>query len=89
MRQAFSEAALTKEDVIDIVNVGIETLVRHCYELPAFNTWVREARVQRVSSNQALFAKIHDVLTQMRGEPLSTSFLLSAMTRVGLAPGMT
>lgn len=46
MRQTFSEAALTKEDVIDIVNIGIETLVRHRYELPAFDTLVREARVQ-------------------------------------------
>ncbi|MDD5581027.1 MAG: DUF4158 domain-containing protein [Methylobacter sp.] len=63
MRQTFSEAALTKEDVIDIVNTGIETLVRHRYELPAFDTLVREAPVQRVSANQALFAKIHDALT--------------------------
>lgn len=63
MRQTFSEAALTKEDVIDIVNIGIETLVRHRYELPAFDTLVREARVQRVSANQVLFAKIHDALT--------------------------
>ncbi len=45
MRQTFAEAALTKEDVIDIVNIGIETLVRHRYELPAlFNTLVREAQ---------------------------------------------
>lgn len=63
MRQTFSKAALTKEDVIDIVNVGIETLVRHRYELPAFDTLVREARIQRVSANQVLFAKIHDALT--------------------------
>jgi len=28
---------LTKEDVADIVNVGIEILVRHRYELPAFD----------------------------------------------------
>lgn len=63
MRQTLSEAALTKEDVIDIVNIGIETLVRHRYELPAFDTLVREARVQRVSANQTLFDKIHDELT--------------------------
>ena len=63
MRQTFSEAALTKEDVIDIVNVGIETLVHHRYELPAFDTLVQEARVQRVTANQVLFAKIHNELT--------------------------
>jgi TnpA family transposase len=63
MQQTFSEAALTKEDVIDIVNIGIETLVRHRYELPAFDTLVREARLQRVMANQALFEKVHDGLT--------------------------
>jgi Tn3 transposase DDE domain/Domain of unknown function (DUF4158) len=62
MQQTFSEAALTKEDVIDIVNVGIEILVRHHYELPAFDTLVREARLQRVTANQALFEKVHDGL---------------------------
>lgn len=54
MRQAFSEAALTKDDVIDIINIGIETLVRHRYELPAFDTLLREARVERIAANQAL-----------------------------------
>ncbi len=62
MRQTFSEAALTKEDVIDIINVGIETLVRHRYELPAFDTLVREARAERVATNQALHMQIHNVL---------------------------
>ncbi len=62
MRQTFSEAALTKEDVIDIINVGIETLVRHRYELPAFDTLVREARAERVATNQALHMQIHDAL---------------------------
>ena len=63
MRQTFIEAALTKEDVIDIINIGIETLVRHRYELPAFDTLVREARVQRVAANQVLHAQIYDGLT--------------------------
>ena len=62
MRQTFAEAALTKEDVIDIFNIGIETLVRHRYELPAFDTLVREARAQRTAANQALYAQIHDAL---------------------------
>jgi hypothetical protein len=48
MRKTFAEAALTKEDVIDIINIGIETLVRHRYELPAFDTLLREARVERI-----------------------------------------
>jgi hypothetical protein len=64
MQQTFTEAALTKEDVIDIVNIGIETLVRHHFELPAFDTMVREARVQRIAANQVLHARIYEGLTE-------------------------
>ena len=62
MRQTFAEAALTKEDVIDIVNIGIETLVRHRFELPAFDTLVREARADRIATNQALQTHVFDAL---------------------------
>ena len=63
MQQTFTEAALAKEDIIDIVNIGIETLVRHNFEMPAFETMVREARVQRVAANQVLHARIYEELT--------------------------
>jgi TnpA family transposase len=59
IRQTFTEAALVKEDVIDIINIGIEILVFHRYELPAFDTLVREARIQRVAANQALQAQVY------------------------------
>lgn len=62
MRQSFAEAALAKEDVIDIINIGIETLVRHRYELPAFDTLVREAKAGRIATNQAMHVQIHDAL---------------------------
>lgn len=80
LRQILAEAALTKEDVIDIINIGIETLVRHRYELPAFDTLVQEARLQRVAANQVLHAQI-SMGSQMRSETFSTSSLSSAMTR--------
>ncbi len=62
MREAFADAARSKEDAIDIINIGIETLVRHRYELPAFDTLVREARSGRAATNQALHMQIHDAL---------------------------
>jgi hypothetical protein len=62
LRQTLGEAALTKEDVVDLINIGIEVLVRYRYELPAFDTLVREARAQRVATNQTLFAQIHKAL---------------------------
>jgi TnpA family transposase len=62
MREAFREAALAKEDVADLINIGIETLVRDRYELPAFDTLEREARAQRAATNQALFAQVNRAL---------------------------
>lgn len=41
LRNTFIDAALIKEDVADIINVGIEVLIRHRYELPAFDSLVR------------------------------------------------
>ena len=58
MRAAFCEAALAKEDVADLINIGIETLVRDRYELPAFDTLEREARAQRAATNRELFAQV-------------------------------
>ncbi|MES2356236.1 MAG: Tn3 family transposase [Pseudomonadota bacterium] len=62
LMQTLREVALLKEDLADIVNVGIEVLVRHRYELPAFSTLVREARSQRASANQILFSAVYDRL---------------------------
>lgn len=42
--QALVDAALTKDDLADIINIGIEVLVKHRYELPAFGTLLREAK---------------------------------------------
>lgn len=55
MRQALANAALTKDDLADIINVGIEMLVKHRYELPAFGTLQREAKTQRAGMYQMLF----------------------------------
>jgi hypothetical protein len=81
IRQTFSEAALTKEDVIDIVNIGIETLVRQ-RSTPWFGK-----RVPNGFRQIRHFLQKFMLHLQMRGEPLSTRSLLSAMIRVGLAPG--
>jgi TnpA family transposase len=76
LRTAFREAALAKDDVIDLVNIGIETLVRHRYELPAFDTLVREARVQRVAANRALFERIHQALGESGRAALDRLFVV-------------
>jgi TnpA family transposase len=76
LRTTFSEAALTKEDVADIVNVGIEILVRHRYELPAFDTLVRESRAGRAATNQALYEQVQCALGKTGAEFLDTLFVV-------------
>lgn len=58
LRNTFIEVALIKEDVADIINVGIEVLIRHRYELPAFDSLVRTPRSARAEANQALYSRV-------------------------------
>jgi hypothetical protein len=44
----YSVEQLTKEDVVDIVNVSIEILVRHRYELPAFRHLIRQHEITQL-----------------------------------------
>ena len=62
LREAVNDAAMTKEDVADIINVGIEMLVRSRYELPAFDTLVRQARAARAAANHTLYGQVHGAL---------------------------
>ena len=77
----FLDAALTKEDVADIVNVGIEILVRHRYELPAFDTLVREARAGRAATNQALYEQVHSALGKTGTDFLDALFVVGDNSR--------
>ncbi|MGZ8249467.1 Tn3 family transposase [Methylomagnum sp.] len=76
LRAAFQEAALVKDDVIDLINIGIETLVRHRHELPAFDTLAREARAQRVAANRALFERVHQALDEAERKALDQLFVV-------------
>ena len=76
LEQAFNDAALTREDVADIINVGIEVLVRHRYELPAFDTLVRQARARRAATNQDLFAQVHGALDKVGGAFIDALFVV-------------
>ena len=55
---AAREASRTKDDVADIINAGIEELVRLRMELPAFDTLVREARKARAWTNTRLYHQV-------------------------------
>jgi TnpA family transposase len=81
LRVTLSETALTKEDIADILNVGIEILVRHRYELPAFDTLVREARAGRAATNQALYEQVQCVLGKTGAVYLDALFIVGDDSR--------
>ena len=61
--QALREAAQTCEDLRDLINVAIETLTLHRYELPGFTTLERLARQIRKQVNETLFQKVTSTLS--------------------------
>jgi len=56
--QAFIAAARTRDDLADIVNAGIEELLRSRRELPAFDTLLRLARGARTLVNRGYHRRI-------------------------------
>jgi len=60
--RAVREAARTKEDLADLINVGIEELVHHSFELPGFTTLLEEAQRGRAEVNRAFYARTYDAL---------------------------
>ena len=55
---ACREAALTKEDPADIVNVAIEELIRLRFELPGFTTLLRTATYARTQVNRQIHIQV-------------------------------
>ena len=52
------QAAKTKNDLADIINVAIEELVHHRYELPVFNTLLRAAKRVRGAVDRAFYRQV-------------------------------
>src|SRR5919202_6552572 len=63
MIQALAEAASTKHELEDLINIAIEQLVRLRFELPAFDTLDRAARRVRATLTRATYARVFNALT--------------------------
>src|SRR3546814_14511256 len=61
--QVAREAASTRQELEDIINVLIEELVRQKFELPGFTQLVRAARAARNAVNTAIFKSITEQLS--------------------------
>ena len=62
MIAAMEEAVQTQHDLVDLINIALEELVRQRYELPGFTVMVRQARDIRAASNEALFHRVFQAL---------------------------
>ncbi|MBC7701474.1 Tn3 family transposase [Aquabacterium sp.] len=77
LEQVAQDAAQTKHAVADIINVMLEELVHHRYELPAFSTLDRAAFKAREKSNSRSFAAITSQVS-VQAKAMIDSLLLTA-----------
>lgn len=56
-------AAQTKQELPDIINVLIEELIRHRYELPGFTVLSRVARQARTTINEKIYQSVENNLS--------------------------
>jgi TnpA family transposase len=56
-------AAARMEDLADIINVAIEELIRHSFELPGFTSLIKEAQRGRAEVNRLLYGRVYDAIT--------------------------
>lgn len=81
MLLAMSQAARTKEELADLINVAIEELVRNKYELPAFDTLVRGARHVRAVLYRQFYQQVDAALSAEEKDRIETLFAPEAETR--------
>lgn len=84
MSKTLADAALTKDDLADIINIGIETLVKHRFELPPFGVLLREAKLQRVATYRTLYQNVYDRLNDADRKTLDTLFVVGDGVRTSL-----
>ena len=68
---ALLEAAQSKDILADLINVGIEALVKARYELPAFSTLRRAAQKARAQVNHGYYQRVCDALEDTQRAALS------------------
>lgn len=68
------EAAATRDDLVDIINVAIEELIRQRYELPGFSTLVKIARAARSRTNTDYHQQVYAWLSSKSKAGLRSLF---------------
>lgn len=77
MQQAARRAAQTKEHLADIINAMLEELIKERMELPAFSTFVRQARTARSEVNQQCYQRVARQLTPQQKDVIDALLVSS------------
>jgi len=75
------EAARTKNDLADLINVALDELVRQRYELPAFDTLHRAAAHVRAVVNQTIYQQVAGALPREARRQIGALFIADLTTR--------
>lgn len=78
------EAARTRDDLVDLINVAVETLIYNHYELPAFDTLERIVRRARHWMNTSFYGRVLDSLNKEAQSDLEKILLADPLKRVSL-----
>lgn len=58
LKSSMQQAAVTKEEIVDIINIGLEAMTNARYELPSYSTFLREAKAARAGANRFIYESI-------------------------------
>ena len=61
---AMERAAWTKEDIVDVFNVGVKEMILLRYELPKFNQLLRRAYRARKKTNAVIYASVEQAIPE-------------------------
>ena len=78
MVSAMEAVVETQHDLVDLINVALEELVRERFELPGFSTLERTARDIRAANNDKLYQSVSDALVGTEQMQLSELFYCPA-----------
>lgn len=74
LEKVFLDTSKTKEDLADIINVGIEEIIRSRFELPAFSTLRRMAQTSRAKTRSYFYRKISTSLSLKEKKKINDLF---------------
>jgi len=75
LKEAMESASKSRQDLVDIINSGIEELIHNYYELPSFNTIQKEAKQSRAAANRQIYRKIYDRISKNDRTEVRNRFL--------------